>query len=125
MEENFFRTNLLKKKYFFFNQILREKKSRQKHYRQTDIQIAPIIYNSSSLSSRIRESVKELSKIIVSINRWQEEQDAEQRRKDAMKLGDEERETILQVIMMNNLHIVTIAINVNEDMAAAGYIFVI
>ena len=34
-----------------------------------------------------------------------------------MKLGDEERETILQVIMMNNLDI-----NVNEDMAAAGYI---
>ena len=32
--------------------------------------------------------------------RWQEEQDAEQRRKDAMKLGDEERETILQVMMM-------------------------
>ena len=42
-----------------------------------------------------------------------------------MKLGDEERETILQVIMMNNLDMVTIAINVNEDMAAAGYIFVI
>ena len=39
-----------------------------------------------------------------------------------MKLGDEERETILQVIMMNNLDMVTIAINVNEDMAAAGYI---
>ena len=35
------------------------------------------------------------------IGRWQEEQEAEQRRKDAMKLGDEERETILQVIIMN------------------------
>ena len=35
--------------------------------------------------------------ITIILIRWQEEQDAEQRRKDAMKLGDEERETILQV----------------------------
>ena len=38
--------------------------------------------------------------MVVPIERWQDEQDAEQRRKDAMKLGDEERETILQVIIM-------------------------
>ena len=39
------------------------------------------------------------SRLMINIERWQEEQDAEQRRKDAMKLGDEERETILQVMI--------------------------
>ena len=42
--------------------------------------------------------------MIVPSERWQDEQDAEQRRKDAMKLGDEERETILQVIIIHRDH---------------------
>ena len=42
--------------------------------------------------------------MIVLIKRWQDEQDAEQRRKDAMKLGDDERETILQVIIIHRDH---------------------
>ena len=43
------------------------------------------------------------SRLMINIERWQEEQDAEQRRKDAMKLGDEERETILQVMMIMSM----------------------
>ena len=55
---------------------------------------------SSNLESEIFSFEGILHQIImitIILIRWQEEQDAEQRRKDAMKLGDEERETILQV----------------------------
>ena len=54
----------------------------------------------SNLKSKIFSFEGILHQIImitIILIRWQEEQDAEQRRKDAMKLGDEERETILQV----------------------------
>ena len=51
--------------------------------------------------------------LIVPTLRWQDEQDAEQRRKDAMKLGDDERETILQVIIIQ--HAGDDNHNVNED----------
>ena len=75
---------------------------------QYDVLQTIYFLNSCTLSScryyqhscDLEEEELSKKKMIVPSERWQDEQDAEQRRKDAMKLGDEERETILQVIII-------------------------